>query len=147
LPVLYPKVFPNLEKLTAAREDLVAILLTGLPAGIIPGFQNASKKKVFADMLRLNVAVAPSKEPKLFGLLDGDLAGFPNGRRLTDDITSIELRAIAGVTFPLVEKDYKPDGAAGLLEQGITALPFRTQAAFPYVATPHDGFDAPSMVA
>jgi hypothetical protein len=147
LPVLYPKVFPNLEGLTAAREDLVAILLTGLPSGIIPGFQNASKSKVFADMLRLNVAVPPAKEPNLFGILGGDLAGFPNGRRLTDDVTSIELRAIAGLTFPLVEKNYKPDGAAGLLEQGFTALPFRTQGTFPYVATPHDGFKFPAMAA
>src|SRR5581483_4856995 len=40
LPVLYPGVFPNLARLTADRADLVAILLTGLPSGIIPGFQN-----------------------------------------------------------------------------------------------------------
>ena len=38
--MLYPGVFPNLAGLKAARADLVAILLTGLPAGIVPGFQN-----------------------------------------------------------------------------------------------------------
>jgi|HubBroStandDraft_6_1064221.scaffolds.fasta_scaffold98880_2 hypothetical protein len=146
LPALYPEVFPNLEGLTAPREDLVAILLTGLPAGIVPGFQN-NTGKVLADMLRLNLAIPPAKEPNIFGVVGGDLAGFPNGRRLMDDVTTIELRAIAGLTFPLVQKNYTPDAAAGEITQGITALPFRTQATFPYVATPHDGFDFPSMAA
>src|ERR1700730_6407408 len=44
LPVLYPGVFPHLAGLTAARADLVAILLTGLPSGIIKGFQNYTGK-------------------------------------------------------------------------------------------------------
>jgi hypothetical protein len=143
LPVLYPKVFPNLEGLTAPREDLVAILLTGLPAGIIPGFQN-NTGKVLADMLRLNVAVPPAKEPNILGILGGDLAGFPNGRRVVDDVTTVELRAIAGLTVPLVNKSFTPDAAASAVTQGITALPFRSQSTFPYVATPHDGFDFPS---
>ena len=51
LPVLYPGVFPNLAGLSAARADLVAILLTGLPSGIVPGFQNYTGKTL-ADMLR-----------------------------------------------------------------------------------------------
>ncbi len=143
LPVLYPGVFPHLEGLTAPRADLVAILLTGLPAGIIPGFQNNTGKRP-ADMLRLNVAVPPAKEPNTLGILGGDLAGFPNGRRVTDDVTTVELRAIAGATFPLVEKSYEPDGAASAITQGITPLPFRSQATFPYVAAPHSGFDFPS---
>jgi Domain of unknown function (DUF4331) len=143
LPVLYPGVFPHLEKLTAARADLVAILLTGLPAGIIPGFQNSTGKRP-ADMLRLNVAVPPAGEPNPLGILGGDLAGFPNGRRVTDDVTTVELRAIAGATFPLVEKDYEADGAANAITQGITPLPSRFQATFPYATTPHSGFDFPS---
>jgi Domain of unknown function (DUF4331) len=143
LPVLYPKVFPKLEGLTAPREDLVAILLTGLPAGVVPGFQN-NTGKVLADMLRLNVAVAPAKEPNILGILGGDLAGFPNGRRVIDDVTTVELRAIAGLTVPLVDKSFTPDEAASAITQGITALPFRSQSTFPYVATPHDGFDFPS---
>jgi hypothetical protein len=143
LPVLYPNQFPHLEALSAPREDLVAILLTGLPAGIVPGFQN-NTGKVFADMLRLNVAVPPAKEPNVLGILGGDLAGFPNGRRVTDDVTTIELRAVAGLTYPLVESSYKPDAAVEAITQGITPLPFRSQSTFPYVATPHDGFDFPS---
>jgi hypothetical protein len=143
LPVLYPKVFPNLEALSAPREDLVAIFLTGLPSGVVPGFQN-NTGKVLAEMLRLNVAVPPATSPNVLGIIGGDLAGYPNGRRIIDDVTTIALRAIAGITYPLVQKKYKPDAAASAITQGITPLSFRSQATFPYVATPHDGYDFPS---
>jgi hypothetical protein len=143
LPVLYPKVFPNLAALKAPRADLEAILLTGLPAGIVSGFQN-NTGKVLADMLRLNVAVPPSSDPNPLGLIGGDAAGFPNGRRLTDDVVTIELRAIAGVTYPLVDKSYKPDAAASLITQGITPSASRYQSSFPYVGDPYDGYDTPS---
>ena len=144
LPVLYPKRFPHLEALTAPREDLVAILLTGLPGGIVPGFQNASNKGVFADMLRLNVAVPPASKPNPLGVVGGDLAGYPNGRRITDDITNITLKAVAGATVPLVNKSFVPDEAVGAVEQGITPLSTRAQATFPYATTPHSGFEFPS---
>ena len=143
LPVLYPKVFPNLAALKAPRADLEAILLTGLPAGIVSGFQN-NTGKVLADMLRLNVAVPPSSDPNPLGLIGGDAAGFPNGRRLADDVVTIELRAIAGVTYPLVDKSYKPDAAASLITQGITPSASRYQSSFPYVGDPYDGYDTPS---
>jgi Domain of unknown function (DUF4331) len=143
LPALYPGVFPNLEGLTAPRADLVAIFLTGLPAGVVPGFQN-NTGKVLAEMLRLNVAVPPAKEPNIFGILGGDLAGYPNGRRVTDDVTTVSLRAIAGATFPLVNKSYTPDAAAGAITQGIMPVSTRTQATFPYVSNPHGGFEFPS---
>jgi hypothetical protein len=151
LPVLYPgkagkEVFPNLKALTAPREDLVAIFLTGLPGGIVPGFQN-STGKVLADMLRLNVAIPPAASPNPLGVVAGDLAGYPNGRRISDDVTTIAIRAVAGITYQLVNKSYKPDGAASAVTQGITPLPFRSQATFPYVATPHDGYDFPSPTA
>jgi len=149
LPALYPGVFPNLAGLTAARADLVAILLTGLPSGIIPGFQNYTGP-VQADQLRLNMAVPPTASPNRLGLLGGDLAGFPNGRRVSDDIVAIELRAVAGVTYPLIDSSYKPDAAAGLLQQfedsqqGSVPGPGRYQATFPYLGTPADGYDTPS---
>jgi hypothetical protein len=143
LPVLYPGVFPNLAKLTADRADLVAILLTGLPSGIIPGFQNFTGKTL-ADMLRLNVAIPPASKPSPLGLLGGDLAGYPNGRRVADDVVTIELRAIAGVTYPLVNPAYKPDAAASKVSENLTPGPGRYQAAFPYLGLPHDGFDTPS---
>src|ERR1019366_4545070 len=106
LPVLYPGVFPKLAGINAARADLVAILLTGIPWGLIPDFQNYTGP-VLSDQLRLNVAIPPTAEPNPFGLLGGDLAGFPNARRVVDDVVSIELRAIAGVTYPLVDNSYK----------------------------------------
>ena len=144
LPVLYPGVFPNLAKLTKPRADLVAILLTGLPPGVVPGFQNYTGKTP-ADQLRLNVAIPPTKsKPSLYGLLGGDAAGFPNGRRVFDDIVSIELRAIAGVTYALVDKSYKPDAAASALTEGLKPSADRYLSTFPYLGTPRSGFDTPS---
>jgi hypothetical protein len=148
LPVLYPGVFPHLAALKKPRADLVAILLTGIPPGIVPGFQNYTGK-VLADQLRLNVAIPPTSSPNRFGLLGGDPAGFPNGRRVSDDVVAIELRAIAGVTFPLVDKKYKPDAAAGEIQQWKTSQyssvpgPHRYQSNFPYLGVPLDGFDVP----
>ena len=66
LPVLYPGAFPNLAALNAAgkpRADLVAILLTGIPAGLIPGFQNFTGATQ-ADLLRLNMAIPPAAKPE-----------------------------------------------------------------------------------
>ncbi len=78
-----------------------------------------------------------------FGILGGDLAGFPNGRRVFDDVVSIELQAIAGVTFALVDSSFTPDAAAGELTEGLIPAPGRYQAAFPYLAPALDGFDNP----
>ncbi|MDQ6851092.1 MAG: DUF4331 domain-containing protein [Actinomycetota bacterium] len=140
LPVLYPGVFPNLAGLKAARADLVAVLLTGLPSGIIPGFQNYTGK-TYADMLRLNMAIPPTaSNPSPLGLLGNDLAGFPNGRRVFDDITSVELRAIAGATYPLVNKSYTPDGAAALLTDGLDPNSTSYVRNFPYLGTPQGGY-------
>ena len=139
LPVLYPGVFPNLAGLTAPRADLVAILHTGLPSGIVPGFQNYTGPTQ-ADMLRLNVAIPPSPSPKPLGLVGGDPAGFPNGRRPIDDVVTIELRAVAGITYPLVNPSYTPDGAAGLVQDG-TAAPGGLLTEFPYLGHPVSGYD------
>src|SRR5216684_2577710 len=108
LPQYYPTTFPNLDAFNKAkklRADMVAIFLTGIPAGIIPGFQNFTGKTL-ADLLRLNMAIPPAKNPNILGILGGDLAGFPNGRRVFDDVFTIELRALAGVTIPLVDHSF-----------------------------------------
>ena len=144
LPVLYPNVFPHLKAYTAARADLVAILLTGIPWGIIPNFQNYTGKTQ-ADMLRLNVEIPPAQNPNLLGILGGDLAGFPNGRRVFDDVFTIELRAIAGATIPLVDSHYEPDTAASLVTDGLTPdLNTRYLPHFPYLGVPLSGFYVPS---
>jgi uncharacterized protein DUF4331 len=142
----YPGVFPNLAAYHKTRADLVAILLTGIPAGIISGFQNYTGDTL-ADLLRLNMAIKPTTTGQsIFGILGGDLAGFPNGRRVFDDVFTIELRAIAGVTIPLVDPTFTPDGAASAVTDGLTpsniSSPFLTS--FPYLGIPYSGFDNPS---
>ncbi|MGI8899849.1 MAG: DUF4331 family protein [Nocardioides sp.] len=89
------------------RADLNAILLTGIPSGIVPGFQNYTGP-VESDMLRLNLAIKPTAKPNDLGLVFGDAQGFPNGRRVNDDVVTIELRVIAGLTIPLVDPSFKP---------------------------------------
>jgi uncharacterized protein DUF4331 len=141
LPILYPGVFPNLAALTADRADLLAILLTGIPAGLIPGFQNFTGPTQ-ADMLRLNVAIPPSASPNLNGILGGDLAGFPNGRRVFDNIVTIELQAVAGATYPLVDGTYVPDGAASLINDGVSPPGNVSYLdVFPYLDHPVSGYD------
>jgi hypothetical protein len=144
LPALYPGVFPNLAAYTKDRADLHAILLTGIPNGVVPGFPGNFTGPNPADMLRLNVAIPPASSPNAFGLLGGDIAGFPNGRRVFDDIVTIELKAIAGATIPLVDPSFTPDGAVGLVQSYLTPGSDRYQATFPYLGTPHDGYHTPS---
>ncbi len=148
LPVLYPGLFDNLAALNKTKEpraDLLAILLTGIPDGLIDGFQN-NTGALKADMLRLNTAIAPAEKENKFGVVGGDVAGFPNGRRIADDVVSISLRAIAGATLPLVEKDFEPDAAAALVEQGLSIKDASAGLLkkFPYLGTPFDGFGNPS---
>ena len=155
LPILYPGVFPNLAALNASgkpRADLIAVLLTGIPAGIVPGFQNFTGP-VQADLLRLNTSIAPSASPNVLGLLGGDAAGYPNGRRVFDDVVTIEVRAIAGVTYGLVDGSFTADGAASLVDDGLTSSPTDLTAdgtvqylsTFPYLGTPHSGFNIPAL--
>src|SRR5262249_14019926 len=80
------------------RKDLVQILLTG-----VPGLNFTGSKP--ADLLRLNTkiaATAPVGQGKRLGVLEGDFAGFPNGRRLEDDIVDIDLRAFAEGYGPIL---------------------------------------------
>jgi len=151
LPVLYPGVFPNLaafNKTAKPRADLEAILLTGIPAGVVKGFQNYTGTRQ-ADVLRLNVAIPPTTSgASNLGLVGGDPAGYPNGRRVFDDVATIELRAIAGATLPLVDPTFTPDAAAGAISMGLTAGPTdltalgteKYLAGFPYLGLPISGF-------
>jgi len=164
LPVLYPgpsggpAPFPNLAAYNASgtpnRADLVAILSTGIPAGIITGFQNYTGP-VQADMLRLNMAIPPavtsSTLPSNLGLLGNDLAGFPNGRRVFDDVVTIEIQAMAGATLGLVDPSFTPDADALAVNQGLTSSPTDITAmgtenylpGFPYLGVPHSGYFTP----
>jgi Domain of unknown function (DUF4331) len=167
LPVLYPGVFPHLAaynsahsgttKATAARPDLVAILLSGIPNSVT-GPLGAPPTNVggagLADHLRLNVAQPPTAPGNAnnLGYLGGDPAGFPNGRRVFDDVATIELRAVAGATLPLVAPSFTADGAAGAVNFGVTSGGTDNTAkgtedylsAFPYLGTPYSGFATPA---
>ncbi len=94
----------------------------------MPGFTNFTGT-MLADMLRLNASIPPASKPNILGVLGGDLAGYPNGRRVFDDVVTIELRAIAGVTYPLVDKSFKPDAAASAVTDGVT--PANVKAPYP----------------
>ena len=160
LPILYPPsptlplgVFPNLAALltqppsTRPRNDLVAILLTGIPNGVVPNFPGNFTGSTPADLLRLNLAIAPNTtNPSWLGLLGGDIAGFPNGRRVEDDVVDIELRAVAGAVYRLVNPSFTPDGAAGLLADGVDTNPTQPPntagflSSFPYLPHPVPGY-------
>ena len=139
LPVLYPGVFPHLDAYKKARADLHAILLTGIPRGVVPGFQNYTGATP-SDMLRLNVAVPPADDPNPLGLVAGDAAGFPNGRRIDDDVVTIELRAIAGLTIPLVDPSFTPDGATSAIKDGTSNTNAKLLTHFPYLGLPGGGY-------
>jgi hypothetical protein len=128
---------------TTGRGDLVAVLLTG-----VPGLNNTGTTK--ADLLRLNVAVPPSASPKRLGVLAGDFAGFPNGRRLSDDVVDIELRALEcsyGAAASIIEGFGFCAGNAhrtpnNLITDGVDANERSFMTHFPYVATPFAGYEA-----
>jgi hypothetical protein len=144
LNVLYPGAFPNLAAYAKPRADLEAILLTGIPAGVVsPNFSTFTGTTP-ADMLRLNLAIPASTSPSALGVLGGDVAGFPNGRRIMDDVVTIELQAIAGITIPLVDKTFTPDKAIADVSDGVTGAGLTFLPTFPYLGTPYSGYDVPS---
>jgi hypothetical protein len=140
LNVLYPGAFPSLAAYTKARADLEAILLTGIPAGVVSSTFSTFTGTTAADMLRLNLAIAPSPSPNPLGVIGGDVAGFPNGRRVTDDVVTIELRALAGATIPLVDKTFTPDAAIADVSDGVTGAGLSLLSSFPYLGTPYSGY-------
>jgi hypothetical protein len=151
LPVLYPGAFNHLKAYTKPRADLVAIFATGIPGSVIGpsfGYGTFQGGKVIAEMLRLNMGIRPTgsggRGTSTLGLLGGDLAGFPNGRRVTDDVVTIELKAVAGATIPLVDKSFTPDAAVSAVTQGVASNSIAYQATFPYLGEPHPGFSNPA---
>jgi len=110
------------------RDDLFAVFLTG-----IEGLNKPQGEVQPAEMLRLNTSIEPVPEPDRLGVLAGDTAGFPNGRRLTDDVVDIELQALEGAvrTGELVEAL----AAGDKVDENDVSF----EASFPYVALPHSG--------
>ncbi|MBM3725959.1 MAG: DUF4331 domain-containing protein [Acidobacteria bacterium] len=117
----------------APRTDLLPLVVytppiaaTGTPTGPV------------ADMLRLNTGVAPTPEASInrLGLLGGDGAGFPNGRRLQDDVTDIALRAVVGVLNPAF--NVAPNNRLG---DGVNVNDAPYAGAFPFLAPSPSGRD------
>jgi len=136
---------------TTGRTDLKAILLTGVPGLNFTGNTDA-------DLLRLNTAIKPGAQGACpggvasnaaqdrLGGLAGDLCGFPNGRRLGDDVIDIELRAVAQGYGPILAgllglPNKSPNNLVG---DGVDANDVPFTNAFPYVASPHQGYQVPS---
>ena len=131
--LLYP-VLPDAP--TAGRSDLVAVLLTGVPGLNFTG-------SVQADLLRLNTGIAPTMSPNPLGALAGDFQGFPNGRRLVDDVTDIEVRAVACGYGPILAGalglcNLSPNNVVG---DGVDANENAFLSSFPYVAAPNRGYE------
>ena len=140
LNVLYPGAFPNLAAYSKPRADLEAILLTGIPAGVVSSSFSTLTGTTQADMLRLNLAIPPATSPNPLGVGGGDIAGFPNGRRVMDDVVTIELHAIAGATIPLVDPTFTPDKAIADVSDGLSGAGLTFLNAFPYLGTPYSGY-------
>jgi hypothetical protein len=109
------------------RTDIVQALLTG-----IPGKTQIGKHPAAADTLKINLGVPPSANPSPLGVLGGDLQGFPDGRRLTDDVVDISLRVVAGE----LKGNHVPLG------DGVDANDKPFLSSFPYLAAPTAGFDS-----
>ncbi|MEU2030019.1 DUF4331 domain-containing protein [Nocardia amamiensis] len=138
----------------APRNDLVEIFLTGIAKkaptldGSAPPIQADLNSQILnadanaatfrpSEMLRLNMSVPPTAQPNRLGVLAGDLQGFPNGRRLTDDVVDIALQAVEGAaqTGKLV------DALATGDKVDVNDASFASS--FPYVALPAKGTAAP----
>jgi hypothetical protein len=129
VPKLLKLIF-NVDSPPAPRNDLVTIFLTG-----IPGLNQPANVRA-AEMLRLNMAIPPSANPSIMGVLGGDLAGFPNGRRVGDDVLDIVLQAAAGATplTPAFNRSPNNQLGDGVGSNDVLYLPI-----FPYLGIPHAG--------
>ncbi len=142
--------FPNLAALTSGkpRADLEAILLTGIPAGIVPGFHELHRRRRRPTCCGSTPPIPPApSKPNILGVLGGDLAGFPNGRRVFDDVVTIELRAMAGRDLPAGRPVLHARRGRRLRHRRTDrapASPTPYLASFPYLGVPYDGYDNPS---
>lgn len=130
-PARLLKAIYNINVPPTPRNDLVTVFLTG-----VPGLNQPPKELLVpSEQLRLNVAIKPSEKPKRLGVLAKDTGGFPNGRRLNDDVIDVSLQVVAGVLvngFNVAPNNQLGDGVN---------RPFREiMESFPYQASPYSGF-------
>jgi hypothetical protein len=136
-----PKLIEGIYKIPAPktpRKDLVQVFLTGVckACGPVQADLNSqllnkdvnAKRFVASEQLRLNMSVPPTAKPNRLGVVGGDLAGFPNGRRLTDDVIDITLQAAEGILLP------NPAAAVKGLGDGVDKNDGKFIDKFPYLA-------------
>ncbi|MEV6483847.1 DUF4331 domain-containing protein [Streptomyces sp. NPDC051576] len=126
LPKLMESVY-GIKAPATPRTDLVDVFLKG-----VKGLNQPPDVRP-AEMLRLNTSIEPAAEPKRLGVLDGDKAGFPNGRRLTDDVVDISLQVVEGELV----------GAKNDLGDAVDADDHKFGTSFPYLAEPVAGSRGP----
>ncbi|NHZ88878.1 DUF4331 domain-containing protein [Massilia sp. CCM 8733] len=119
------------------RNDLVATFLTGIK-GV-----NQPKTVTASEMLRLNTSIAPTAPgaQKRLGVIDGDNAGFPNGRRPGDDVVDVALRVVMGKLCTINIGCAPTDAPAGALRftDGAYLDETMVTTAFPYLKSPIPG--------
>ncbi|MFD9002897.1 DUF4331 domain-containing protein [Streptomyces sp. NPDC059582] len=121
-----PKLIEAIYKIKAPaepRNDLVDVFLKG-----VKGLNQPPHVKP-AEELRLNTSIKPTASPKRLGVLDGDNAGFPNGRRLTDDVIDASLQVVEGELV----------GSKNDLGDAVDANDQKFGHSFPYLANPTSG--------
>lgn len=144
----------------SGRGDIFDIFLTGMvleneftiqtaggPFTLPAGFNvNRPTGAVPAEMIRINTGISGTlcaPTPSRLGVLGGDACGFPNGRRLADDVIDIELLAVAGAAYQVLDardSSFTFDPALiGVLDDGLSGNDKTFQNTFPYLAPPHAG--------
>jgi hypothetical protein len=113
------------------RQDLIAVFLTGIKG------LNKPPDVQLSELLRLNMSIPPCEPGRCndysrLGVIGGDVAGFPNGRRLADDVVDIELQVLEGELL----------GNPNDLGDGVDKNDVGFESSFPFVALPHAGSEA-----
>jgi hypothetical protein len=148
LPVVYPSVFNNSNTPPGGannRTDLVK-LLTGQFIGL-----SSANALPPADLLRVNLAspAVAGNVGNRMAALQGDTGGFPNGRRLTDDVVDIELQVLAGALLPGFGNGDPANNIPGTgvpysaLGDGVNQATSAPLSFFPYEPTPFGGYSQP----
>jgi hypothetical protein len=102
----------------------VQVFLTG-----VPGLNQDATFTRPGEQIRLNTSIPPTAKPNRLGVIGGDKAGYPNGRRLADDVVDISLQVVEGELV----------GAANDLSDKVDANDKKFGQHFPYVALPASG--------